>query len=155
MGELRAPGQPCGDRGEDVATVKRRRHRLQRKPRPADVDGLHRTAAGLGRRPEQSIVRADQEASVLEPQRHRATVTAHTRIHDRQVDPRGHVGEGLAQHNCSCLHVMGRDAMGDVNYPRPGADGGDHTVADPDEVVAYPVVGQERDHGGPVAAGPS
>jgi hypothetical protein len=39
--------------------------------------------------------------------------------------------------------------MGDVDYARLGADGGNHTVADPDEVIAYSVIGQEGDHGEP------
>jgi hypothetical protein len=48
---------------------------------------------------------------------------------------------------------VGRDAVGDVDYARLRADGGNHTVADPDEVIAHSVIGQERDHGGPGRSG--
>ena len=61
LGERRARGQPGRHRGEDVATVEGRRHRLEPKRRVGDVDRLDDPAASLGGQREQAVVGPDQQ----------------------------------------------------------------------------------------------
>ena len=66
------------------------------------------------------------------------------RIDDREVHGRRHVLQRAAQDERAGAHVVAGDAVGDVDDPDVGRDLRDDPVADADEVVAEPVVAEER-----------
>ena len=106
-------------------------------------------AQALGRRQEQAVVGADEEAAVAAPQRERAPAGTHSRIDDGQVDAGRHVRERVRQRQRALEHRLRRDPVRDVDDLGVRRDPLHHAVADADEVVGQPEVGQEGDdHGG-------
>ena len=66
--------------------------------------------------------------------------------------PTGMNGQRVAQHERALADGVALDAVGDVDDPRLGWIAVDHPVADADEVVVAPVVGEQRDdHAAPGA----
>ena len=93
--ERRAERQVRGDGREQVAAVKGRGHRLQPVRALRDVDRLHDSAAGLGGRPQQAVVGADEAGS----RRVRAAPPPGARCRRPGRPPRGALpagGKGIA-----------------------------------------------------------
>ena len=66
--------------------------------------------------------------------------------HDHgEHDPGAQVLRAAGQGQAPAAHVVGRDAVGEVDDGDLGGDRADHRVDDADELVGGPVVGQEGD----------
>ena len=111
-----------------------------------DVDRLDDSARQASRQRQQSVVRADQQTVVGDPQRHRAALGAHIGIDNREVDANRQVWQRSPQHDRSGPDIVAGDPMREVDHTRLRTDRGDHRMAEPDEVVLHAVVRQERDH---------
>ena len=112
LGQRRARGEARGHRGEDVAAVEGRGHRLEPVRRAREVDGLHRAAEALGGQREQAVVGADEEAVLLGgAQRDRAALGADLGVDDGEVHARREVGQRAAQDERAGAHVVARDAV--------------------------------------------
>jgi hypothetical protein len=132
-------------RRKDVTPVERRRDRLERVFTVRDLmRGLDPTEL-LRRRHEQPIVRPDVETPVAAPQRDLPAVTADAGIDDREVHAFGEVRQRVREHDRALEHLVRLDPVRDVDDLDLGRDPPHHAVADADEVVLEPEVGQERD----------
>ena len=130
--------------GAGVPPVERPRDGLEDHLRARDLHRRLHAAERAPREREHAVVGTDQER-VAGRRRHGASVGPHARIDDghvdrilRQVGHRARDLDGatedvLTGHGCEVDHAGGR------RDPR------DHAVADPDEGVAPPVVGEEDD----------
>ena len=144
------------DRREHVAAVEGRRDRLEPERREGDVGSLDGAAEALDRRPQEAVVRADENPLVLgHPHRHRASARTDPGINDRQVDPGRGERERRDEHQRAGTDVVALDPVGEVDEPGLGRDPGDHRPADSGELIPVAVVAQERDrkrHGAVVLA---
>jgi hypothetical protein len=145
VGELRAARQMSGDRGEYVAAVEGGRDRLEPVRRAGHVHSLLDASAAEPGQAQQAVVGSHQEAAVGGAQRDSTPLGAHLRVDYRHVHADRHVGQRVAQHQRALADGVAAHAMGDVDDLGFGVDRQDHAVADPDEVVVAPVVGQQRD----------
>ena len=105
-------------------------------------------AEPLGSRHEQAVVGADEEPSVLRPQRERAPVASDAWIDHRQVDALRHERQRVAEDDRTLEHVLGWDPVRNVDDLDFGRDPLDHAVTGAYEVVLETEVAQERhEHG--------
>ena len=86
IGERHPGRQAAGHRREDVAGVERARHRVEHHVRVRDLVRLHDPAARLGRRDQEAVVGADEQAAVAGLERDRPATRPDPRVDDRQVD---------------------------------------------------------------------
>jgi hypothetical protein len=148
VGELGAQGQLRRDRREDVAAVERGRHRFEPVRRARHIRRELDAAAALPRQAEQAVVGTYQDAPVRSAQRDRTPLGPHLGVDDGDVHADRHVGQRVAQHERAVAHRVAADAVRDVHDVDVGIDRADHAVADADEVVVAPVVGEQRDDHG-------
>jgi hypothetical protein len=146
-------GERGGHGGEDVAPVEGRRDGLQALGRALDVVGLGDAAEPFADGHQQPVVRADEQAALIDrPHCHGAPPArsgrAHPGIDDGEDDRVGQVGERRPQHDRPGVDVVAGERVGQVDHARLRAAARDHRVADTDELVAEAVVGQERDDRG-------
>jgi len=124
-----------GGRGEQVTTVERPGHRLQRVLRVRELVGLRHTAEALGGGQEESVVGTDVQPSLRVAQGESTPVAPYARIDDREVDSGRHVGQRIGEHERALEDVSRPDPVRDVDHASVGSDGGDDAVTGADEVV--------------------
>ena len=110
-------------------------------------------AQPLGCGDEQAVVGADVEPSVAAAQRDGAAVAADLRVDDREVDADRHVRQGVGQRGRAFDDRLRPDPVGHVDHLRARRDALDDAVADADEVVLEPEVGEEGDQHAATLAG--
>ena len=100
---------------------------------------------------QKAVVRPDVAAAVAAAQRDRAAIPADSRVDNGKVHADGHERQRVGQDEGALQHMLGKDAVGDVDEVGVGRDPFDHAVADADELVRDAVVG-EQGHYRPDAA---
>ena len=106
-------------------------------------DGASGAADHRDRRREQPVVRTEEDAG-LRLDRDRPPVGADSGVDDREHDPFGQVLHRAHERECAGPDVVRRDVVGDVDDRELGREAEHHCLADADELVGVPVVGQER-----------
>ena len=101
----------------------------------------------LGRRDQESVVRADQHVPPAGRDRHRQPIRAHPRIDHRDVEPDRQVRQGTPQQEGAVADRELPDLVADVDDARVGSDAEDDAAHDRRARVAQAEVGQEGDQG--------
>ena len=133
-------------RGEHVAAVERRRHRLQQPRRRREVDGLLDAAEVLRGRHEQPVVGPDEQ-TVTAPHRDAAARPADAGIDDGDMHPGGRERQRAAQGERPGADGVSRHAVGQIDDTCLGRDPRDDAVAHAHVLVLEAVVGEEGDGG--------
>ena len=131
------PREARGDRGEQVAAVEGRRHRLEPPRRARDVDRLDDAAEALGGEHQQAVVGPDEQPVLLGgAQRDRAPPRADLGVDDGEVHAGRRERQRALERERPGEHVVARDAVPEVDDARLRAQPRDHPVDHADELVA-------------------
>jgi hypothetical protein len=133
-----------GDRHEDIAAVKGRRHLLEPELAVGQVECARRPARCRHRPGKQAVIGAD-EHRISRRHRHAAPGGAHAGIDHRHVNGGRQVGHGLGEHGRAAPDVAARDQVGHVDEGGVRRDAGAHAAAGGHESVLEPVVGEEAE----------
>ena len=148
LGEVDAVAEVGGRRSEDVAPGERGARRARAGRRRWSSSTARRRAAGDGdRRGEQPVVGADEDAGAVgHLDGDGPAGGADAGIDDREHDALGNVGDGPGERQGAGAHVVGADAVGEVDRRDVRREVADHRLDDADELVVEAVVGEQR-HG--------
>ena len=100
-------------------------------------------AERLGGGDEQAVVRPDQDVAAGDPQGHRQTLRADTRVDDRDMGAYRHVRQGEDEGPRALTDGVARDLVADVDDVGVGADAEHHAATD--RRSGRPEVGEEGD----------
>jgi hypothetical protein len=132
-------------RREDVASVEGARYGGQHVVLVRDLDGLLDAAEAVRCHEEKAVVRPDVGPTVGAAESDGLAVGPDARVDDRDVDPDGHVGQRVREHERALKDVLRRNAVRDVDHVRVRRNALDHAAARAHEVVLETEVGQEGD----------